>query len=579
MLGRILGGLRSRLSGQVKEDPAVVSRRWVEAGIAHNAAGALADAAICFERALAAGPESIPALHGRAAMHHLAGEQEDAIALCDEVLKRAPGHIDAWITRAFASRATGDLEAAIEGFRRAVAIEPRSGLISCVGGVLFQQGHIDEAIGQMNRAIAIDPENDVVQSNRLFILNHDTSRTRDEIARAHFDWGRAVEARTAGVRLIHTAGDAKEKRLKIGYVSADLRTHSVAFYLAPVLQHHNRERVEVFCYDNNSGPGDAFTRRLQAMADHWVRVATMDDHAFAARVQADGIDILVDLSGHTGGNRLPAFALKPAPIQASWFGYMNTTGLSTIDYRITDAGLCPPGSEPYYSETLFRLPSTAVWSPAPDSPEPGPLPALRNGHVRFGSFNNWAKVSDEVVALWAQLLERCPDARLCIVATGARDDAARAVVAERFIKQGLEASRLDIHGNLPLNEFLALVASVDIALDPFPYNGGTTSMHTLWMGVPLVSLSSAEEIGRVSRGLLLSTGLIHLCARSADAYVDTAAKLASNLEELASLRSDLRQRLQGSSLMNGAEMAANLEKAYLCMWHNHLEGYKLHVSI
>ncbi len=579
MLGRILGGLRARLGGQVKEDAAVAARRWVEQGIAHNAVGALADAAICFERALAVDPTSIPALHGRAAMHHLAGEQEEAIALCDELLLRAPAHIEAWITRAFAARATGDLEAALEGFRRAVAIEPRSGLISCVGGVLFQQGRLDEAIRQMDRAIAIDPENDVVQSNRLFILNHDPNRTREEIARAHLEWGRAVEARTAGARLTHAAGGAAEKRLRIGYVSADLRTHSVAFYLAPVLQHHNRERVEVFCYDNNSGPGDAFTRRLQTMTDHWVRVATMDDHAFAARVRADGIDILVDLSGHTGGNRLPAFALKPAPIQASWFGYMNTTGLSTIDYRITDPGLCPPGSEAYYSETLFRLPSTAVWSPAPDCPEPGPLPALRNGHVRFGSFNNWAKVSDEVVELWARLMGRCPEARLCIVATGARDEAARAAVAARFIRHGIDALRLEIHGNLPLNDFLALVASVDIALDPFPYNGGTTSMHTLWMGVPFVSLSSAEEVGRVSQGLLLSVDLGHLCARSANAYVDAAASLAGDLDELAFLRSHLRQRLQGSSLMNGAEMAANLEKAYLCMWHNHLEGYKLRVSI
>ena len=579
MLGRILGGLRARLSGQVKEDAAVVSRRWVEEGIARNAAGALADAAICFERALAADPESIPALHGRAAMHHLAGEQEDAIALCDEVLQRASGHIEAWITRAFAARAMGDLEAALDGFRRAVAIEPRSGLISCVGGILFQQGHIDEAIRQMGRAIAIDSENDVVQSNRLFILNHDTSRTREEIARAHFEWGRAVEARTASMRSIHAAGGATGKRLKVGYVSADLRTHSVAFYLAPVLEHHNRKRFEVFCYDNNSGPGDAFTRRLQTMADHWVRVATMDDHAFAAQVRADGIDILVDLSGHTGGNRLPAFALKPAPVQASWFGYMNTTGLSTIDYRITDAGLCPPGSEVYYSETLFRLPWTAVWSPAPDCPEPGPLPALRNGHVRFGSFNNWAKVSDEVVALWAQLLERCPDARLCIIATGARDNTARAAVEQRFVKHGIAASRLEIHANLPLNDFLALVASVDIALDPFPYNGGTTSMHTLWLGVPLVSLSCVEEVGRVSYGLLLSVGLSHLCASGAAAYVDTAANLAGNFEELAFLRSDLRRRMQGSLVMKGAEMAANLEKAYILMWHNHLEGNKLRVSI
>jgi protein O-GlcNAc transferase len=580
VLGRILGGLRRQLGrGQAAEDRAAVSRRWVEAGIAHNAAGALADAAICFERALAADPASIPALHGRAAMHYLAGEHDEAVALCDEVLERAPGHIDAWITRAFAARAMGDLEAALAGFRKAVQIEPRSGLISCVGGVLFQQGKLDEALAQMERAIAVDPDNDTVHSNRLFILNHDPRRSREEIARAHFDWGRMVERRAAAFRYTHAAGGGPDKRLKIGYVSADLRTHSVAFYLAPVLESHDRQRFEIFCYDNNLGPGDSFTRRLQLLAEHWVRVAKLDDREFAARVQADGIDILVDLSGHTGGNRLPAFALKPAPIQASWFGYMNTTGLSTIDYRITDAGLCPPGSEPFYSETLFRLPSTAVWSPAPGSPEPGPLPALRNGHVRFGSFNSWAKVSDEVVATWGRLLNRCPDARLCIIAAGGRDDALRAAIAQRFARHGIAASRLEIHGNLPLTDFLSMVASVDIALDPFPYNGGTTTMHTLWMGVPVVSLSTAEEVGRVSFGLLLSAGIRHLCADTTDAYLDAAVRLAADLDALARLRFELRPRLAGSSQMNGKEMTANLERAYLCMWHNHLDYKKSRISL
>jgi len=569
MLGRILGGLGRRFGAQtVKEDPAVVSRRWVEEGIAHNAAGALADAAICFERALAADPGSIPAMHGRAAMHHLAGEQEEAIALCDEVLEIAPGHIEAWITRAFAARAMGDLDAALDGFRRAVQIEPRSGLISCVGGVLFQQGRVDEALAHMDHAIDVDPDNDVVQSNRLFILNHDPRRTREEVARAHFEWGRAVEERMAAGRHMHARERSQAGRLRIGYVSADLRTHSVAFFLMPILENHDRSEFEVTCYDNHHGPGDAVTERLRAEAEHWVKVDQMDDFTLAQRIREDRIDILVDLSGHTGGNRLPVFALKPAPIAVSWFGYMNTTGLSTIDYRISDAALCPPGCEPLYSERIWRLPSAAAWSPAPDSPDPGPPPALARGHVRFASLNNWTKVSDHVVDAWARILMRVPEADMLVMAGGGDTDAGRAAVRARFAAHGIAPDRIVVEGHKPLSGFLSLVASADIALDPFPYNGGTTTLHTLWMAVPVVSLAAARETGRVAGGLLASVGLTDLCARSVDGYVDAAARLAADSGRRAALRADLRQRMRTGTSMNGGETTANLEKAYKAMWDN-----------
>ncbi len=568
MLGRILGGLRARLSGQVKEDAAVVSRRWVEEGIARNAAGEYADATICFERALATDPQCIPALHGRAVMHHLAGEQDQAIELCDEILAHAPGHIDAWITRAFAARELGNLEAALDGFRRAVQIEPRSGLISCVGGVLFQQGRIDEALSHMDQAIAIDPENDVVQSNRLFILNHDPRRTREEVARAHFEWGRAVEKRMAAGRHAHVRAGARAGRLKIGYVSADLRTHSVAFFLIPILENHDRGAFEVTCYDNHRGPGDAVTERLMALVDHWVKVAQMDDFTLAQRIRDDRIDILVDLSGHTGGNRLPVFALKPAPVAASWFGYMNTTGLTTIDYRISDAALCPPGCEPLYSERIWRLPSAAAWSPSPDSPDPGPPPALARGHVRFASLNNWTKVSDDVVDAWARILLRVPGADMLVMAGGGDTDAGRSAVHARFAARGIEPARIVVEGHKPLSGFLSLAADADIALDPFPYNGGTTTLHTLWMAVPVVSLAAARETGRVAEGLLASVGLADLCAHSVEGYVDAAVRLAADSGRRTRLRAELRQKMRAGTSMNGGETTANLEKAYMAMWDN-----------
>ncbi len=569
----------ARAGGGDAAHASATATAWIERGIAHTGAGDLADAVIAFERALAIEPASIPALHGRAVLDHLAGENAEAIELCDQVLARAPAHLDAWCTRALAARALGRLDEALAGFRNAVAIEARSGLISCVAGILFQQGWIEEAIAEIDRALAADPEADFIHSNRLFMLNHDPRVGRETLARAHLDWGRGVEARTAATRTAHTNDRDPARRLRVGYVSADLRSHSVAFFIAPVLEHHDRDAVEIFCYDNQGGHGDAFTKRLRALADHWIRVSTLDDDATAARIRADRIDVLVDLSGHTGGNRLPVFARKPAPVSASWFGYMNTTGLTTIDYRITEAAFCPPGSEPYYSETLFRVPVTVAWSPAPDSPEPGVSPLNLNGHVRFGSFNNWAKVSDAAIALWARILLRCPGAVVQVIAAGGDTDAVRAAIAARFARHGVGAARLRIDGVKPLRDFLRLVGGVDIALDPFPYNGGTTTLHTLWMGVPVISLRTDEEVGRVSSELLDSVGLADLCAPDADAYVEAALALAADHGRLNALRRGLRVRMRAGRIMDGATLAANLEKAYRAMWLNWLDDTRSRTEV
>ena len=572
MLGRLLGAIGKRLMPDRAADPALLATRWVEQGIAHNNAGELADAAICFERALALDPGSIPALHGRAAMHHLAGDHADAMALCDEVLTQAPRHAQAWVTRAVAARALGSLDQALQAFRRAVELEPKPELISCVGGILFQQGHIDEALSHMDRAIALDPQADAIHSNRLFILNHDTRLSPKQIAQQHFAWGRAVEARLAAARTPHSNDRDPERRLKIGYVSADLRTHSVAFFLSPVLEHHNRERFEVTCYDNHAGPGDAFTKRLMAFSDHWVKTAGLDDAALARRIREDRIDILVDLSGHTGGNRLPIFAMKPAPVAATWFGYMNTTGLSTIDYRLSDACLCPPGCEARYSESIYRLPHAAAWSAAPDAPEPGPPPSLARGHVRFASFNNWTKVSDEVIDVWARILVRVPSAELLVLAAGGDTPGGRLAVRAKFVARAIDPQRIVIEGIKPLDKFLTTVACADIALDPFPYNGGTTTLHTLWMAVPVISMVTNHEIGRVSEGLLGVVGLADLCTRSPEEYVEAAVALADDLERRTFLRSYLRPQMLAGQAMNGGEMASNLEKAYRALWHNWIDG-------
>ena len=572
MLGRLFGSLGKRLRPGTDVEQAASATRWVEQGISHNGAGELAEAATCFERALGLDPVSIPAMLGRAAMHHLAGDQQEAIALCEEVLARAPRHVDAWVTRAAAARSLGDLTDALQAFRKAAELQPRPDLISCVGGILFQQGHIEQALAEMERAIAIDPHADAIHSNRLFILNHDVRLSREQIAEQHFAWGRSLEARMAAARVPHGNDRDPNRRLRIGYVSADLRAHSVAFFLTPVLENRDRGAFEVTCYDNYPGPGDSTTKRLMSWADHWVKVAALDDAAMARRIRDDEIDILVDLSGHTGGNRLPVFAMKPAPVSASWFGYMNTTGLATIDYRLSDDMLCPPGCEARYAESIYRLPHAAAWSAAPDAPEPGPPPVQQRGHLRFASFNNWTKVSDNVIDVWARILSRIPTAELLVVAAGGNTSAGREAVCAKFAARNIDPRRIVVEGFKPLQEFLAVVASADIALDSFPYNGGTTTLHTFWMGVPVISMAAGNETGRVSEGLLGVVGLPDLCAHSVEGYIEAAVRIAEDPARRAFLRSSLRTQLHGGQAMNGGELASNLEKAYRAMWHNWIDG-------
>lgn len=543
------------------------AQQWCEQGVAHIGRAEFAEAVVCYERALALESGSLPALHGRAALHHAAGEYAEAIELCDEVLARAPASVDTLSARASALRSLGRLTEALADFERAVLLEARSGLIACVGGVLFQLGRLDAALRETERALAADPLADHIHSNRLFILNHVSGLSRRAIADQHFAWGRAVEQRLAAARLPHGNDLDLQRRLRVAYVSADLRVHSVAFFIAAVLENHDRGQVEIFCYDNQTGRGDAMTARLAAHADHWIRVDKLDDASFAARIRADAIDVLVDLSGHTGGNRLPVFAMRPAPVQVSWFGYMNTTGLAGIDYRITDAAFGPPEVQSLYSERLFRLPCMFNWAPSDESPPCGDSPWRANGHVRFGSFNNFTKVGDAAIATWVRVVTAVPGSRLVVVAAGADEPARHAGIVERFARAGLGAERLEIHAHQPLAKFLDLARSVDIAFDPFPYNGGTTTFLTLWMGVPVVSLACEEEIGRVSMAILSTVGLTDLCAPDLDAYVAAATRLTSDPDRLQVLRRELRSRMADSPYLDARGLARELEFGFRTMWH------------
>ena len=349
--------------------------------------------------------------------------------------------------------------------------------------------------------------------------------------------------------------------------SPDFCTHSVAFFIDPILAHHDRRHIEVTCYADVAVP-DTTTTRLRTLADSWRNTCRLTDAQVAEMVRADGIDILVDLAGHTADNRLLVFARKPAPVQVTYLGYPNTTGLQTVDYRLTDAWADAEELPNGYTEELVRLPHGFLrYAPPKEAPPVGRLPARETDYVTFGSFNNLPKVNPGVVARWSEILLAVPNSRLLLKTKSFNDEATQERYFGLFAQNGVGREHLDFIGHTPSSrEHLALYNQVDIGLDPFPYNGTTTTCEALWMGVPVITLAGEVHAGRVGVSLLSSVGLTELIADTADQYISLAVELAGNVNRLSSLRANLRGRVAASPLCDGQTFTHALEAAYRSMW-------------
>lgn len=359
-----------------------------------------------------------------------------------------------------------------------------------------------------------------------------------------------------------------ERRLRIGYVSADFRMHSVGYFLSAIFLNHDAASVETFCYSGCTDE-DEQTGFFRSHAAHWRSTTGLDDSEFAAQIRTDAIDILVDLSGHTYGHRLEVFARKPAPLQVTWLGYPDTTGLSAIDYRLTDPIVDPPGAaDSASSERLFRLPDGFHCYTAPvAAPDVSRLPAERNGFVTFGSFNNLAKVNHQVLDAWAGVLKEVAGSHLILKSTRLLDPEMRRRVLRLLEHRGIASDRVRLIGKLPTAaDHLAVYGEVDIALDTFPYNGATTTCEALWMGVPVVTLAGDRHAGRVGASMLSQVGLQDLVTERSQDYIATAARLAADLSALAVLRTGLRGRLAASPLCDGPRFTRQLEAAFRTMW-------------
>ena len=537
--------------------------------------GALVEARESLERAVALAPESVEALVNLGNLLRATGAPRESIALYRRALQIAPGAAEAHNNLGSALKALGSLDEAVASFEQAIALRPRYvEAHTNLGGALRDRGQPDRAVECFEKALSLDPRFEPAHAAWANVLLYWPSLA-ERAAAEHQRWERLHARPLYDAVLPHGNVADPGRRLKVGYVSNDFRRHATAYFIEPVLASHDSQRFEVICYDNHGNP-DAVTQRLMGSCAGWRNVAGLSDEALADLVRRDGVDILVDLGGHTARSRLLVFARKPAPVQATWIGYPYTTALQTMDYWIGDAVVADPEKmhQPH-SEELVRLQDFFMcFRPDPDSPAVNDLPALETGHVTFGSFNAFLKVNPEVIALWARLLRETPDSRLVMV-TVPEGWAQREVLA-RFSRHGIAAERIELAPRLSHEDFLALHHRVDVALDPFPYNGTTTSLHGLWMGVPIVTLEGETFAARVGASLLHNLGLPEFIAATPEEYVSIARRAAADLPRLRQLRMELRQRMAASPLVDAAGFTAHLEHAYRAMWEKYC-GSRPHV--
>jgi predicted O-linked N-acetylglucosamine transferase (SPINDLY family) len=535
-------------------------------GNALKAHGQLDEAIDALRRAVTLNPGFAEANNNLAIALAINGRFDEAVAIFRQTIAAHPGYAEAQFNLGNAFRDQRRFDEAIVAYQAAIAINPNyAGACNNMGNALKDTGRLDDAILAYRRSVALAPEFVEAHSNLIYALHYHPGVDAAAIAQEQRIWNRQhAEPRKPTVLPLSDNRDP-DRRLRIGYVSPDLCEHVVGGFLLPLLQNHDRQSVEIFAYAQVPSP-DAMTARLKMHTDGWRSIVGLSDAQAAELIRRDKIDVLVDLALHTASNRLLIFAHKPAPVQATYLAYAGSSGLTTMDYRLSDPYLDPPGEdESIYSEQTFRLPET-YWCYQAGVDQPvGPPPALANGFITFGCLNNFCKINEPLLKLWAQVLQTVPHSRLILHAPEGRH---RQHVAEQLQREGVAPERVEFVGKQSLAAYFAQYQSIDIALDTTPYAGGTTTCDALFMGVPVVSLIGKTAVGRAGASILSNLGLRDLLARTGDEYVQIAATLAHDLPRLHDMRSGLRSRMERSPLMDAARFARNVESAYRQMWRN-----------
>jgi protein O-GlcNAc transferase len=471
-----------------------------------------------------------------------------------QALTLRPDYVNAMVNKARVLKTLGRLDEAELDCRRAGALDPASAdVLGVLGNVLLAQGRAEDALSAHCLAVAADPRDAAAHSRALLALQYRSDVTPLALLEAHRAWHAQHTASIEPLPGVARRVDPN-RPLRLGFVSEDFGCHAVGYFLMRLLENLDRLACQPVCYHDRRTK-DALTHRLEAAVPAWRCVYGVTHEALAHQIRADHIDVLVDMGGHTS-NRLPVFARRAAPIQIAWLAYPGTTGVPAIDYLLADAWQIPPGDERYYVERVLRMPhGYACYDPPADAPVPSSLPARKAGRVTFGCFNNPAKMNQQVLALWAQILRRLPHARLLLRFRGLDCPAVAARFRAAFRDQGVEPDRIELAGWAAHAQLLAEYARVDLALDPFPYSGGLTTCEALWMGVPVITTPGTTFAGRHSLSHLASAVLTEFVAPTQADYVELAVRWANDLDRLEQWRAELRPRMAASPLCDGRQFA------------------------
>ncbi|MEC5217578.1 protein O-GlcNAc transferase [Actimicrobium sp. GrIS 1.19] len=523
------------------------------------------DAAIeSYRKAIALRPTDIGALCSLGILLTLAGQFAEAVRVTAQALELAPDNVLANNSMGSALLRDGRADDAAVFFERATVLSPNdpTGWFN-LADTMQARSRLNETIALYRRGLALGPDNALAHSNLLLALQYSPSLTPAQLFAEHTRFAQQFEP--AG-NVTHANTPDPARRIRIGYVSADLRDHAVARFIEPILRHHDAGQVEVFCYYNHY-LNDATNARMRAAVQHWVPCLHLDADQLAARIRADGIDILIDLSGHTAGNRLLTFARKPAPLQVTFNGYPGTTGLAAMDYRISDALLDPVGvTDQFYTEKILRLESAVIYQPAAGCPEVNPLPCLHGAPFTFACLNNLIKITPYAIAVWSQILKRLPASRLML--GNLQEPEARARLLANFAAEGIGLERLVLLPKMALLDYLATYHRIDLTLDTFPYTGGTTTNDSLWMGVPILTLAGQTSVSRGTAAALQVAGLPQFVTTSPEQYIDTAVALATDPAGLDAVRQTIRARLSANTLKDPVALTRNLEALLRGIWRD-----------
>jgi predicted O-linked N-acetylglucosamine transferase (SPINDLY family) len=551
---------------------------WKVAGYIYQSRSLFSQALTHLERAVSLGPQDASDLNNVGVLLTEAGRLDEAESHLERAVSIQPQHGRAWTNLAMVYQLQHAYpKAQVAAEKAALLDETDAAALVQLGNALEAQGQLSQAQACYYRAdMAREPRRSVAHSNVLYLMNHDVLIEPEHLAQEHRSFGTRFEAPLRATWRAHDNNTAPERRLRVGFVSGDFCYHALNAFLEPAFAELMRQPLlELHAYVCNTHE-DATTHRMRSYFAQWHQVATQSDAALADQIRTDGIDILVDLSGHTARNRLLVFAHKAAPVQLSWLGYLGSTGLQAMDGYIADNYWIPPEISWQFCESMAYLPTPVVFCPDTAAPPANVLPALQNGYVTFGSFNRISKINDAVIALWSLLLQTLPDSRLVMAGIETVDETS---LRARFADGGIEESRIRFHPRQPAHAYLALHHQVDICLDTFPHGGGATTAYATWMGVPTLSLAGETPASRFSAALLHQVGLDAFVTRSIEEFVECGVHWSGQLVELATLRSGLRQRMLESPLGRTPEFATQFEALLRTYWKRWCEKSNTNANI